>query len=53
MEPHSYKHRREREPWKGKGAYMLSHAKVRKFDFTIRAHKYVRSFNISGKKKQA
>ena len=35
--------------WKGKTAYMLSQPKVSKFDFTIRAHKYVSSFYISAK----
>ena len=37
--------------WKGKIAYMLSHAKVSKFNFAIGANKYVCSFNISAKKK--
>jgi hypothetical protein len=31
---------------------MLSHAKVSKFDFTIRAHKNVCTFDISAKKKK-
>ena len=31
---------------------MLSHAKVSKFHFSIRANKYVCSFNISDKKKK-
>lgn len=35
---------------KKKNAYMLSHAKVSKFDFTIRADKYVSTFNISAKR---
>jgi len=36
--------------WKGKTAHMLGEPKVSKFDFTIRAHKYVSSFYISAKK---
>ena len=31
---------------------MLSHAKVSKFDFTTRAHKYVCTFDISAKTKK-
>lgn len=40
---------RERDG-KDKGAHIFSRAKVSKFDFTTRAHKYVSSFDISVKK---
>lgn len=31
-------------------AYMFGHAKISKFDFAIRANKYVCSFYVSAKK---
>ena len=36
--------------WKGKTAYMLSHTKISKFDYPVRGHKYIRSFNIPAMK---